>query len=60
MDLHGDVFGDVTERSVTPLKTLILEECNISHQGLHGLLSSPKGLETLYLGKSNSCHCGTQ
>lgn len=34
----------------TPLQHLTLEECNITHEGLAGILSFPMALETLHLG----------
>ena len=50
VNIPGDLFNEVAERSITPLKHLVLEECNISPNGLHGLLGLPKALKTLYLG----------
>ena len=50
MNVYGEVFTNVAKSNTTPLRHLILEECNISHKGLLGLLSIPKSLETLYLG----------
>ena len=55
MNLYGDLFEKTTiDTSISPLKRLVLEECNISHQGLKGLLSLPKALETLYIGQYNA------
>jgi hypothetical protein len=50
VNLPEDLFNEVKEQHLTPLKELILEECNITHQGLHGLLGLPKALEHLNLG----------
>lgn len=50
--LIEDVPKSMTGR--TPLKTLILDECNICCEGLRALLSLPNALETLYLGEN--CH----
>lgn len=41
----------IRDRSFTSLKHLTLEESNITHRGLIGILSLPKALETLYLGQ---------
>lgn len=38
----------------TPLKNLVLEECNICCHGLEAILSLPTALESLYLGEN--CH----
>lgn len=35
--------------SFSPLKHLELEECNLTHKGLHHILSFPKALETFEL-----------
>lgn len=35
----------------TPLQYLNLTECNIGHSGLHSILSKPRALESLYLGR---------
>lgn len=35
----------------TPLKRLVLDECNLSIEGLQGILSLPRALETLYIGE---------
>lgn len=51
--LPEDVFGEVNLSGSISLRELVLEECNISHGGLRGLLALPKALETLYLGRSN-------
>lgn len=50
VNISEDIFNEVSERSITPLQHLILEESNITHEGLHGLLALPKALESLYLG----------
>jgi len=54
VNFPDDLFNEVTERATTPLQHLVLEECNITHRGLHGLLALPKALEHLYLGEN--CH----
>lgn len=56
-----DAVQSVSQDRFTPLKTLELEEANITHKGLQALLSLPKALETLYLGglmKSIVCEPG--
>ena len=50
--LSESISGNLKGR--TPLKNLILEECNISCDGLEALLSLPTALESLYLGEN--CH----
>lgn len=46
-----DQMKDFDNTHQTPLTHLVLEECNISHRGLRKVLSLPKRLESLYLGK---------
>ncbi|KAF2160571.1 hypothetical protein M409DRAFT_70325 [Zasmidium cellare ATCC 36951] len=48
------VLEDAKDKSSKTLKHLELEECNVSHRGLHGILSVPQDLEVLYLGEN--CH----
>ena len=45
-------------RFTTPLKSLKLDECNVTVCGLQAILSTPKALEHLYIGKMTSL-CGT-
>jgi hypothetical protein len=52
MNLGDQVFHPIQQTFFTPLKYLILEECNIDVWGLKSLLKLPAALETLYLGKS--------
>lgn len=54
VNISEDVFDEVSERSITPLQDLFLEECNISHKGLKGLLALPKALQSLHLGIDRS------
>jgi hypothetical protein len=51
MNLGGDAFLPVEDRFCTPLKHLVLEECNITPSGLKNLMTLPKALEVLYLGR---------
>lgn len=51
VNIEDDVVESIRDRSFTSLKHLTLEESNITHQGLIGILSLPKALETLYLGQ---------
>lgn len=46
--------GGTHERAKSSLKCLEMEECNITHQGLHYILGLPRALEVLYLGEN--CH----
>lgn len=43
-------FTAADRGSFTSLKHLELDESNITHQGLMGILALPRALETLYLG----------
>ncbi|KAK5175450.1 uncharacterized protein LTR77_000589 [Saxophila tyrrhenica] len=52
VNIPEDLFDEVSERAITPLQHLVLEECNISVRGLHGLLGLPTGLEHLVLGEN--------
>lgn len=54
VNIEGDVVNGIQARSFTSLKHLYLEESNITHKGLLGILSLPKALETLYLGQLDS------
>lgn len=50
VNILDNIVDDVDLERVTPLKILTLEECNVTHKGLSGLLSLPKALEELHLG----------
>ncbi|PPJ54831.1 hypothetical protein CBER1_08428 [Cercospora berteroae] len=54
----GDQLAEhVPHASFASLKHLILEESNITHQGLRALLSLPRALENLHLGENcHNCH----
>ena len=54
VNIEDDVVNGIQARSFTSLKHLYLEESNITHKGLLGILSLPKALETLYLGQLDS------
>ena len=41
-------------RFTTPLKSLKLDECNVTVCGLQAILSTPKALDHLYIGKMAS------
>jgi hypothetical protein len=49
----GDELGQILFQATkkTPLKSLIFDECNITHSGLAAVLSVPKALERLTLGE---------
>ncbi len=51
MNLNAGAFLPVDDHFCTPLKHLVLEECNITVPGLKNLLTLPKALEVLYLGQ---------
>lgn len=50
VNILDNILDDAKDKSTKTLKNLELEECNVSHRGLQGLLSLPQGLEVLYLG----------
>ena len=50
MNLGTEIATLDSEASRTPLKHLVLEECNITVDGLKALLTYPKALEELYFG----------
>ncbi|KAF2211345.1 hypothetical protein CERZMDRAFT_98655 [Cercospora zeae-maydis SCOH1-5] len=54
VNIKDDLAENIRHASFTALKTLTLEEINITHQGLRALLSLPKALEVLHLGEN--CH----
>ncbi|EME42774.1 hypothetical protein DOTSEDRAFT_90064 [Dothistroma septosporum NZE10] len=54
VNILDNILEHVHQTEKTPLKHLDLEECNITHGGLHGILSLPAALEGLSLGEN--CH----
>ncbi|KAK4613749.1 hypothetical protein CLAFUW4_08715 [Fulvia fulva] len=54
VNILDNILEDVHQKEKTPLKHLELEECNITHGGLHGILSLQTALEELSLGEN--CH----
>ncbi|CAK3903820.1 hypothetical protein DOTSEDRAFT_90064 [Lecanosticta acicola] len=52
VNILDDLAKQLQDKPRTPLKHLELEECNITHLGLYGILSVPEALETLYLGEN--------
>lgn len=51
VNILDNMLEDAKGKSSKSLKHLELEECNISHRGLHGIMSVPQALEVLYLGE---------
>ncbi|KAI5363984.1 Putative F-box domain, leucine-rich repeat domain superfamily [Septoria linicola] len=54
VNIEDDAAKGVDRKMFTSLKHLVIEEANITHRGLMGILSLPQSLETLYLGEN--CH----
>ena len=50
VNILDGVTSGIVDTHFTPLRNLTLDECNITHGGLHEILSLPKGVEVLYLG----------
>lgn len=54
VNVLDDLAEGIDRTSFSLLKHLELEECNVTHKGLHHMLSFPKALETLDL--LENCH----
>ena len=50
VNIGDDMIEGVSKRHFTPLRDLMLTECNTTPRGLIGLLSLPKALEMFHLG----------
>lgn len=53
-NIPSDATKLVRAGTTTPLRSLTFDECNITSQGLRGILNLPAGLEYLFLGKDES------
>ena len=49
-EIHEDYLQPVQDAARTPLKQLILMECNLTIEALRIMLSLPRALEELHLG----------
>ena len=57
INLPHDVSGAVHPSSNSPLKRLTLDEANVTLDGLRSVLSFPRALECLYIGRNIGGRC---